>query len=370
MLPRRFVPLLASLTLATARLAAAQTANPDSARLITRDIPNFWRAIDQSAGKDSAALVAALRTDYLANPSPGLRDWVASRLISQRAVVRALAAAGVDTATARRALNAAADGTRDVADSALFETTILPAMLDNAAVNLANVYSHNREYYDAIRANTLSVATSRTVTDAIRASFRRLKAIYPDARFGDVYFLMGIMNSAGTTGSTELLLGTEMNARDPSTPMDGLSAWHKAVIGQVSDLPHIVAHEMIHTEQAPIAGRRTLLASALQEGGADFLAELISGHHIINPAYAYGDAHRAELWAEFRKAMDSTNTSGWLFQGDRTAPGVPADLGYWMGYRIAKAYYDRAADKAAAVRGILRAGDDPHAFLTASGYGS
>lgn len=172
------------------------------------------------------------------------------------------------------------------------------------------------------------------------------------------------------THPTELLIGTEMSSRDPSTPMDGLTAWHKAVIGQVADLPHIVAHEIIHTQQPPLTGRKTLLAATRQEGGADFLSELISGRHIINPAYAYGDAHRAALWAAFAKAMDSTNTSGWLFQGEKTPPGVPADLGYWMGYRITKAYYDRATDKAAAVRAILHASDDPHAFLTASGYGS
>lgn len=66
--------------------------------------------------------------------------------------------------------------------------------------------------------------------------------------------------------------------------------------------------------------------------------------------------------------MDSANTSAWLYQGDRAPPGKPADLGYWMGYKISKAYYEKATDKRAAVKDILRY-KDAKAFLEASGYG-
>lgn len=64
---------------------------------------------------------------------------------------------------------------------------------------------------------------------------------------------------------------------------------------------------------------------------------------------------------------DSSDTSNWLYQGNR-ATGRPADLGYWMGYKIAKAYYDKATDKRTAVKEILRF-TDSKAFLEASGYG-
>ena len=52
----------------------------------------------------------------------------------------------------------------------------------------------------------------------------------------------------------------------------------------------------------------------------------------------------------------------WRFPGDR-----PGDLGYWMGYLIAKAYYERARDKAKAIREILTIRDFDR-FLEASGY--
>ena len=38
------------------------------------------------------------------------------------------------------------------------------------------------------------------------------------------------------------------------------------------------------------------------------------------------------------------------------------DLGYWVGYRIVKSYYQHAADKRRAIRDILEM-SDPKAFL-------
>ena len=66
--------------------------------------------------------------------------------------------------------------------------------------------------------------------------------------------------------------------------------------------------------------------------------------------------------------MDSTNLNAWMYQGDRVPPGRPADLGYWMGYKISKAYYTNATDKKAAVKDILLF-TDAKAFLASSGYG-
>src|SRR5437879_11870158 len=54
----------------------------DSVRIVTRDIPNFWRAYDQAAGKDSAERVRIFETVYLQPGSPGLRDWIRVRLMN------------------------------------------------------------------------------------------------------------------------------------------------------------------------------------------------------------------------------------------------------------------------------------------------
>jgi hypothetical protein len=205
------------------------------------------------------------------------------------------------------------------------------------------------------------------IKEAIRASFRRLKEIYPDAVFPDVYFVIGRMNSAGTVSSSGLLIGVEMNARSEDTPVDELTDWERAVIGQIANLPNIVAHELIHIQQSHDSSKTTLLQQALIEGliegGADFIGEMISGGIINRVQRTYGDAHEQALWAEFRKDMLGADLSRWMFQGDRAK-----DRGYYLGYKICEAFYRRATDTREAVRRILHI-THPEAFLRESGYG-
>src|SRR5258707_15790460 len=75
-------------------LAGSLSVQSDSVQIITRDIPNFWRAYDQAAGKDSSERVRILETEYLQPGSPGLRDWIRVRLINPDTVRARLAAAG------------------------------------------------------------------------------------------------------------------------------------------------------------------------------------------------------------------------------------------------------------------------------------
>jgi uncharacterized protein YjaZ len=62
--------------------------------------------------------------------------------------------------------------------------------------------------------------------------------------------------------------------------------------------------------------------------------------------------------------MHGTDLSRWL---DNATADTPGDLGYWVGYRIVKAYYRNAPDKRRATGEILRMAD-PKAFFADSGW--
>ncbi|MEP6732208.1 MAG: lytic murein transglycosylase, partial [bacterium] len=61
--------------------------------------------------------------------------------------------------------------------------------------------------------------------------------------------------------------------------------------------------------------------------------------------------------------------SRWLYnQGSSTATAShPGDLGYFIGYRIAEAYYAKQTDKRAALRDIIEMSNADD-FLARSGY--
>jgi len=284
--------------------------DPGDARLITSDITHFWEAFDAMAGGDSANV---MQTIYFDRGSQGLTDFVRLRI-------------------------------------------------GDAGALLDVIEAHPR-YYAALRESSLRVATMET---DIFKSFQNLKRIYPDAHFPNVYFLIGRMNSGGTTSDAGLLIGTDMYGLADGTPVDELGEWHRQVIKPINGIPYIVAHELIHFQQPPLPGdKRTLLAACIREGSADFISELISGRHVNGHVHDFCLPREAELWSEFEEVMDGGEYDGWLYGGQ--PEGRPADIGYFIGYRIAQSYYEQADDKQAAISDILLVDDFP-AFLIASGY--
>jgi len=43
----------------------------------------------------------------------------------------------------------------------------------------------------------------------------------------------------------------------------------------------------------------------------------------------------------------------WIANSSQETADKPADLGYWVGYQISKAYYDNSADKGKAINDML-----------------
>lgn len=297
-------------TLLLPAMLPAQNPDPGAARIVTEDIGRFWEAFDRASPGFAEEPFESL---YLSRSTPGLKDFVDLRIES--------------------------------------------------AEQLAATVRKRPKYYASIRESTLRIAD---MEPAIRASLRAFKDLYPEAVFPDIYFVIGRMTSGGTTSDRGLLIGAEMFGKTAGMPEDELDGWLKSVLSPVDRIPHIVAHELIHFQQGS-AGPNVLLAQSIREGSADFLAELISGRHINHHVHDWADPREAELWREFQQKMHGEALAGWLYGGASAADGRPADLGYWMGYKITKAYYDRAEDKREAIREILQV-QDFDAFLKKSGY--
>jgi hypothetical protein len=290
--------------------------DPAQARIVADDLERFWHAWDL-AERDPDARREIFQREYLDAGSAGLQGFVEIRI-------------------------------EDVD-------------------KLLTAIDRNRLYYASLRAQTPSMPAA---AEPARDAMRKLHALLPEAVFPDVFLMIGRMNTGGTTHWNGLLIGVEMYGLTVDTPLDELSAWHRSVLRPMDELPAIIVHELIHIQQANLSRTSfdTLLGQSIHEGAADFLGELLVGRHINHHIHAWALPREAELWAEFRQAMHEEGGDGWLYGGNDSTER-PADLGYFIGYRIVQAYYQRSADKQAAIRDIV-AMTDPVAFLRASGYGS
>jgi hypothetical protein len=316
LLAARCAPILllsaATLTAGCRSATAGNAASgPQAARLVIEDIPRFWVAFDSIR---SSTDTVPLRRDYLDRGTAGLRDFTSLRW----------------------------------KDAKTLTAMVWP----------------RRDYYRSIRSNTLGVAS---LEPEIRRIYRMLDTLYAGAIFPDVYFAIGGMSTGGTTSDRGLLIGTELFARAADSPLNVLTPWQQTVVRSTDVLPAIVAHELTHYQQHYRG--TTLLGESLREGGADFVSELLSGRTINEHLYQYGTAHEREIWLDFSDEMNGTDHSRWLYNGGTvtTTNDRPADLGYFVGYKITQAYFERQTDKRQALREIFNITNVTQ-FLGASGY--
>lgn len=221
-----------------------------------------------------------------------------------------------------------------------------------SAENLARAIAASPETYAEAKA---CAGRLGYVRERVRAAFLALEALDPAATYPQTYILIGAGNSGGTANDEALMIGLEVVCRPgapDSAPLD---------VG----LTHLIAHEMVHSLQRGFAGE-TVLSQSLTEGAAEFVAELISGRISNIHLTDWTRGREADIEQRFARDMHGKTLSAWLYNGVGT-PEAPGDLGYWVGYRIVSAYYERQTDKRRALRDILNATDGP-AFLKASGW--
>jgi hypothetical protein len=298
----------------TQAAASFEATHGDPARvlLVTSDIPSFWQAYDEAkrATTDSARVVAY--QNYIMRGTAGLYDYYRYKI--------------------------------------------------NGADKLMAFVEKHRDYYDAVRASTLRIADA---DGEIRAAMTRLKRYVPNATFPDVYFVVGRLSSGGTSTSQGLLIGSEMYSRTPATPIDSLSLGLQRIVRGVEEVPHVIAHEFVHYVQ--IGSAKTLLRNALREGGAEFIAQLIEPSPNTPYYMTWGLAHEAQVWQQFELEMSGPSQQRWIGGNAMATAEWPADLGYFVGYRIAESYFNRQKDKVAAVAALLD-GNRAEEVLAASGY--
>lgn len=288
--------------------------------VITSDVALFWEAFDALVGaRDHADSVAIIRVRYLERGSEGLQRFRKVRDLAPEHYVRSIAAAP--------------------------------------------------KFWRSIRANTVAAGSH---SEAISRILDKYEATIPGFRRPRVCFAIGRLSTGGTVSKGWILIGSEIVCADSTVEKSELNAWLRAVLQPTTQELAFVAHEAVHTRQRKgprlVWGYLThrLLTMSHLEGSADMIARQVAGITINQNVHAYGMAHEVELWLEFRAAMNGNDISGWLYQGSRSTER-PADLGYFVGERIATKYYEASTDERGALRVLLRGGA-AHKVLRRGGY--
>lgn len=204
------------------------------------------------------------------------------------------------------------------------------------------------KYLKQLREKTRTIAIHLAALDS---TFKLLKNGIPDYQVPRVCFAIGCFRGGGTTKEDLILMGSEIALADTTMDFSEFNGNLKGTLSKGVNLSELVAHESIHCQQHH-AKNRTLLSITLQEGAASFLPALILNHGRLSNVSAYAYEHECELWKEFKPDINSTDLSKWLFNTG-SIQNRPPDLGYFIGMRICEAYYNKQANKSAAIKNLL-----------------
>lgn len=279
------------------------------------DVTNFWKAYDLvQKSKDSLKQMEIINSEYLEKASPALKALIKMDTMNASDYVRS-----INTIPKR---------------------------------------------WNKVRAQTLKIVQQNYDIEKLYTSFKK---IYPPFHSPQISFVIGTFNRGGTTTREFILIGTEVAA---------LTSLSDSEIKLSTE--YNIAHELVHVQQDYINGVNNeeeyrdldLLGWALMEGSCDFVAEKLLGK-LPHIAYMdYGKQHEEQLWSDFKKEMYQYDTDQWMYNGS-PSKDKPADLAYFVGYAICKSYYEKAADKKAALKEIISINyskNEHHTFFIKSGY--
>ena len=206
------------------------------------------------------------------------------------------------------------------------------------------------KFWKSIRKETENVKNRKDEIEKVLDIYEKK---LPNFKRPNVCFAIGCLRTGGTVSDDLILIGTEIAASTIETEKSELSPWLKTVIGTSGDIVSMVSHETIHTQQKK-GKLKNLVEFTINEGVADFLSEKIANFNINKVSFSYGEENDCNLKKEFLKdfSKNKVDISNWLYNGSKSTER-PADLGYYIGYKIAEEYYNKSKDKSKAIANLL-----------------
>ena len=282
--------------------AVAQAPAP---RVVTSDLAHFWQAYDSiRTTTDSLRQQAYLQRLYIDAGSPGLRAFMLAKGYTTPAWVRAI--------------------------------------------------RQYPKFWRSIRPRTHLLQAG---IPGLQPYLDKLQGLYPALRPATIYLTVGILRSGGTTQGNAVIIGAELATGDGTVDVSEFAPATRRYLARsfardpITQVAAVCVHEYVHTQENRYGNN--VLGQAIYEGTCDFVTEQVVGRPVALPYRQYGPVHEAELKQRFRRELFHPRFNRWFYNqvSDDTTP--VADLGYYMGYVICRAYYQQAPNKQQAIREMI-----------------
>lgn len=270
-------------------------------RIISEDVIHFWEAYDAiQSTNDSIKQMELLKSKFISKASRGQKKMIEAR--------------------------------RYTAEEYLQSINSYPLFWNSLRKNTNNIDAFNAELLEGVF---------------------KLQAIYPSFDPSTIYYTMGNFRSPGTGVDSLVLIGTEFALGDTNIFASELPerVQNYFKINPTDYLQFLTIHEYIHTQQNEMV--HELLPLVLYEGIAEFVAVKATGQKSPWKAFTYGPQNEDFIVERLERDLFIPNSvNNWLWNSDKNEFGT-SEVGYFVGFRIAKIYYEQSSNKKAAIKNLI-----------------
>lgn len=209
------------------------------------------------------------------------------------------------------------------------------------------------KFWNSIRENMMQIPN---FSDKINSGVDGLQKIYPKLKPGKVYFGVGAFRTPGTTLDSLVLIGAELAMATKDIDVSEFPENHVMKrypkTNKLEDLDFLNVHEFVHTQQHKTHNFE-LIKLCVFEGVPEFIAEKVMNKKSVQPAINYGQENAELVKKEVQKhLLCKTAYNDWVWNNDRNIFNT-RDVGYSVGYEVAKSYYEKASDKKKAIQELI-----------------
>jgi hypothetical protein len=216
------------------------------------------------------------------------------------------------------------------------------------------------KFYTSLRNRSLYLIKSE---DSIRKIVNHFKRIYANFKPANICVAFGNFSTGGNIALEEdqnlVYIGLEYHGADSATCVDELKISTKDYVSR-SNFFRTIIHELVHVQQYSHGkltknnlNKNYLISRILLEGIPDFIAKLIVESGNNGNYYNYGILHENSLKIKLQNELWNIGAGKWFGGPDSLFLDIPRDLGYFMGARIANAYFANHKNKKQAIKAII-----------------
>jgi uncharacterized protein YjaZ len=230
------------------------------------------------------------------------------------------------------------------------------------------------KYYSSVVKQS-KIFKSKKLTKKVNKVYDILIKNYPEAKIKPNYICIGIMDDGGKSFETGQFIGLELFACNKNADISELINnpvtlnYLKGTSFDLMRIDELILHELVHLSQ--FKGNDKFLQTfkgtikyipLLGEGGAAFITDLLFNFKAtIGPGtfnteqFDYCEQNTAKLWQDYKNLKDNSMISDFFYKNTTLYP--VRSVGYYLGYKVCKQYYDKATDKKKAIKEIIEVTD-------------